>query len=73
MHDVVDVLPQVVVFANVAGKASLRLLVEDESIQTADEADVLLVSVHEVLLFSQLRKSVDDDTKKNVVKDNLKN
>ena len=71
MHDVKDVVPEVVVFGDVTTEASFWFLVELKPCKVADETLVFLVVLHDVLFFSQLRKRVDDDTEQDVVKDNL--
>lgn len=71
MDDVVDVVPEVVVLADMSGEAALRLLVESKSLEVAYVAFVVLVLVHEVLLLSELGEGVNDNTKEDVVEDNL--
>lgn len=71
MHYVVNILPQVMVFADMACEATLALLIKSEAFEMADETLVVLVGLHEILLFSQLCECVDDNTEEDVVKDNL--
>jgi hypothetical protein len=71
VHDVVDIVPEVVIFADMSREATLRLLVKCKSLKVANVALIVLIGVHEVLLLSKLSKSINDNTEQNVVEDNL--
>jgi hypothetical protein len=60
-----------VVFADMPGETTLTLLIKSKTLKMANKALVILVSFHEILLFSQLGKSVNNNTKQDIVKDNL--
>ena len=62
MNYVVDIVPQVVIFTNVTHKTSLCVFVERESFVITNEAYVGFVFFHKLFLFTQLSKSVDDNT-----------
>jgi len=71
MYYVVYVAPEIVVFCDMSFEATLRVPVECESVVVADKAYVHHVVIYELLIFSELGKSVDDDTEENVKKDEL--
>lgn len=61
------------VLANVSCEATFWLFVEGKSLEVANETLSIFILFFKALHLTKLGKSVDDDTKKNVVKDNLKN
>ena len=66
MHNVEDVEPEAVVFADVAIETTFAQLIENKSILVADKADIFGVHLQELLLLAHLRKGIDDDTEQNV-------
>jgi hypothetical protein len=52
MHDVVHVVPQVVVLSNMSCEPAFRLLVKGKPFEVANEALVVFILLHEILLFS---------------------
>ncbi len=65
MHDVEDVLPQVVITGDMSLE-TVGILVKGVSVNGADEADVSHVEVDRLLEVTQLRECVDDDTEQDV-------
>lgn len=71
VDNVLHVLPQVVIASDMSHEASLCLLVKGQTLMVTNVASVFLVFVHVVPLLAQLSEGVDNNTEKNVVKDNL--
>lgn len=71
MHNVVHVVPQIVILTDVADEATLTLFVKHEAVEIADEANIAFILLHDIFLVSELRKSIYDYTEKNVVQNNL--
>lgn len=61
------------IFCDVPSEAALWTFIKSESIEAADEANVCHVLVAELLLVTQLRKGVDDDTEQDVHDDDFYN
>lgn len=73
VHDIVDVEPQVVVFADVTHETALCVFIKSESFVVANETHVGFVFLHELFDFTQLSKCVDDNSSQNVCHCNLYN
>lgn len=71
MYYVINVVPQIVVLGDVSQEATLAFLVKGKPLEVANEATVVLVGFHGVLLFSELRECVNDNTEQYVVENNL--
>ena len=66
VHDVVDVLPQIVVVLNVSLETALLLLLKDESLEVANITHIVHVLFVLFLLVSQRGKRVNDDSEDDV-------
>jgi hypothetical protein len=73
VHDVVDVEPQVVIFADVAHETALCVFIKCKSFVVANETHVGFVLLHELFALTQLSECVDDNTSQNVCHCNLYN
>ena len=62
VHNVEDVVPQIVILRHMPVKATFTELVKDEPVLVADKTDILSVHLQELLLLSHLGKGVNDDT-----------
>jgi len=71
MHDIEDVLPQVVVCLDMSIKAAFRVLVEDEPLKVADKANIVHVFVVLLLLISQGCERVHNNSEDNVQADDV--
>jgi len=70
MHYVEHILPEIVIFRDMVEEAS-TVFVELLPVQITDVAEVVLVVLNLLLLFSQLSKCIDDDTEQNIQQNDL--